>query len=148
MRIDGAAANVPTCDHTLDTKEMGEMPKVSKASAAHVDQGPAEVWHEDVDGYSVDFVSIREDMDLAPLLKGLPDDRCPCPHWGYLFKGRVTVRYADREEVIEAGDAYYMAPGHVPAAQAGSEFFQFSPAEALAEVHAAMMRNMQAMQSA
>ena len=24
--------------------------------------------------------------NLAPLLKGLPDDRCQCPHWGFLFQ--------------------------------------------------------------
>ena len=32
----------------------------------------------------------REDVDASPLLRGLPDDRCPCPHWGYVFTGRLT----------------------------------------------------------
>ena len=32
--------------------------------------------------------------------------------------------------VYPAGDAYYMPPGHVPAAETGSEFIQFSPAPA------------------
>src|SRR5205814_1940573 len=30
-----------------------------------------------------------------PLLKGLPDDSCQCPHWGYVFAGQLTVRYPD-----------------------------------------------------
>ena len=74
-----------------------------------------------------------------------PGGRCQCPHWGYLSKGRITVRYADREEVIEPGDAFYMSPGHVPVAEAGSEFVQFSPTEELRVTEAAMAKVMQAM---
>ena len=51
-------------------------------------------------------------FDLAPVLKGLPDDRCQCPHWGYVLKGRMVVTYGDREEIVNAGDAYYLPPGH------------------------------------
>ena len=98
------------------------------------DHGPVEDRHEDLDGYTVNFVSFREDIDGTPLLKGLPDDRCQCPHWGYVLKGRLTFRFADHEEVFEAGDAFYLPPGHVPLAEAGSEFVQFSPAEELRTV--------------
>ena len=125
------------------------MPKVSKESAAHVeDHGPVEDRHEDVDGYTINFVSFREDIDGTPLLRGLPGDSCQCPHWGYVLKGRLTFRFADHEEVFEAGDAFYLPPGHVPLADADSEYVQFSPAEPLRETEAAMMRNMQAMQGA
>jgi cupin domain len=123
------------------------MPKVSKDSAAHVeDHGQVEDRHEDVDGYTINFVSFREDIDGTPLLRGLPGDSCQCPHWGYVLKGRLTFRFADHEEVFEAGDAFYLPPGHVPLADADSEYVQFSPAEPLRETEAAMMRNMQAMQ--
>jgi len=125
------------------------MPKVSKESAAQVEQhGPVEDRHEDLDGYTVNFVSFREDIDATPLLRGLPDDSCQCPHWGYVLKGRLTFRFADHEEVFEAGDAFYLPPGHVPSAEAGSEYLQFSPSEELRVVAAAMTRNMQAMQGA
>jgi hypothetical protein len=125
------------------------MPKVSKDNAAHVDDhGIVEDRHEDLDGYTVNFLSFREDADAGPLLKGLPDDRCQCPHWGYVLKGRLTYRFADHEEVFEAGDAFYLPPGHVPLAEAGSEFVQFSPAAELQTVAAAIMRNVQAMQGA
>ena len=104
------------------------MPKVSKESAAQVDDyGPVEDRHEDVDGYTVNFVSFRQDIDATPLLKGLPDDRCHCPHWGYVLKGKLTFRFADHEEIFEAGDAFYLPPGHIPVADAGTEFVQFSP---------------------
>ena len=125
------------------------MPKVSRESASQVQQvGPVEDRHEDIDGYTVNFVSFREDIDAAPLFKGLPDDSCQCPHWGYVLKGRLTFRFADREEVVEAGDAFYLPAGHVPSAQAGTEYVQFSPTEELRVVEAAMLENMQAMQQA
>jgi hypothetical protein len=128
---------------------MSRMPKASKQSASKVvDYGPAEDRTEEFGGYTMNFVSVRQQTDLAPLLKGLPGDSCQCPHWGYMFKGRMTIRYADREEVIEAGDAFYLPPGHVPAGDAGSEFVQFSPTDELRVSEAAMAANMQQLQGA
>jgi hypothetical protein len=96
-----------------------------------------------LDDFTVNFVTIRRDHDLAPMLASLPGGMCQCPHWGVITAGRMTVRYADREEVFEAGDAYYMPPGHTPAAEAGTEFIQFSPTDLLAETEAAIARGMQ-----
>ena len=125
------------------------MPKASKESVTQVkDFGVAEDRTEDLGDYTVNFVSILKDHDLAPMLSGLPGGRCPCPHWGYVLKGRMIVRYADHEEVCEAGDAFYMAPGHAPAAEAGSEFIQFSPTDQLQVVEAAIVTYMQQMQGA
>src|SRR5690242_6633346 len=96
-----------------------EMPKVSKKSARQIDDfGVAEDRHDDLNGYTVNFVTIRQTHDLAPMLRGLPGGSCPCPHWGYLVKGRMIVRYDSHEEVIEAGDAFYIPPGHAPEAEA------------------------------
>jgi hypothetical protein len=123
------------------------MPKMSRESAPQInDQGPADDRRGDLDGYTVNFVTLRQDSDLAPLLKGLPDDLCYCPHWGYMFKGKLTVRYKDHEEVYEGGDAFYMSPGHAPAAACGSEFLIMSPADVLAPITAAMERNAQELQ--
>lgn len=36
---------------------------------------------EELDGFTMNFTSIRQDSDLTPVLKGLPDDSCQCPHW-------------------------------------------------------------------
>ncbi|HSS89635.1 MAG TPA: AraC family ligand binding domain-containing protein [Streptosporangiaceae bacterium] len=128
---------------------MSQMPKVSKESVTEVrDYGVAEDRTGNLDGYTVNFVSIRQDHDLAPMLSGLPGGRCPCPHWGYVLKGRMIVRYADHEEVCEAGDAFYMPPGHTPAAEAGTEFIQISPSDQLQEVEAAVVKAMQQMQGA
>jgi hypothetical protein len=49
--------------------------------------------------------------------RAFADGRCPVPHWGYLIKGRMRISYPDREEVISAGEAWYMPPGHIPATE-------------------------------
>jgi hypothetical protein len=132
-----------------DQARRREMPKASKDSVSNVeDHGPVEDRHEDVDGYTINFVTFRQDIDGTPMLKGLPDDRCPCPHWGYVLKGRLTYRFADHEEVFVAGDAFYLPPGHVPLADAGSELVQFSPSDQLREVEAVITANMRKTQGA
>ena len=57
------------------------------------------------------------------------------------FRPKITVNYPDHDEVYEGGDAYYMSPGHIPAAETGSEFLQFSPREQVAEIHAHIQAN-------
>jgi hypothetical protein len=94
--------------------------------------------------YTVDFVTVRQYTDMAPMFVGLPDGRCQCPHWGVMVKGRMTVTYADRVEVFEAGDAFYMPPGHIPAVDAGTEFTMFSPTDLLAATDAAIAKGMEA----
>ena len=118
------------------------MPKLTKDTAPNVqDAGPAIDRSGDLDDTSVSFVTIKQSHSLAPLLQGLPDDSCQCPHWGYLLAGQITVSYADHEETYEAGDAFYMTPGHIPAAVAGTEFVQFSPKDQLAETIAVIKAN-------
>jgi mannose-6-phosphate isomerase-like protein (cupin superfamily) len=133
----------------IGQEEMSQMPKASRDSVSQVKNfGVAEDRTEDLDGYTVNFVSILADHDLGPILAGLPGGHCSCPHWGYVVKGQLTVRYGDREEVIEAGEAFYMPPGHAPAATAGSEFVQFSPTGQLQAVEAAIIKAMPQVQGA
>ena len=124
------------------------MPKVSKDSATQGGEfGPVTDRSDEIEGYSVNFTTFHVDMDQTPVLKGLPDDQCQCPHWGYVIRGRLTTRSGDREEVFEAGDAYYLAPGHVGVSnEPGSEIVQFSPAEELKKTSDVIMKNMQAVQ--
>ena len=76
---------------------------------------------------NVELQSIPAGMDTREWFKGLPDDRCQCPHWGYVIKGRLRITYKDHEEVLNAGDVYYMAPGHLPAVEEDAELVEFSP---------------------
>ena len=77
------------------------MPKVSRDSAPQRQEaGPVVDLRGELDGYTVSFTSVLEDIDATPFMKGLPDDRCQCPHWGYVLKGKMTARYADHDEVF------------------------------------------------
>ncbi len=120
------------------------MPKTSKASASQVEsvEGIVDDRSEDLDGYTASFTTFLSDMDAAPFYKGLPDDRCQCPHWGYVIKGQITFRFADREETYEAGDAFYAPPGHTPVMSAGNEIIEFSPTGELAKTMEAIHKNM------
>src|SRR5207253_3373441 len=109
--------------------------------------GVMEGRYEEVGGYTIGFESFREDADATPLFKGLPDDRCQSSHWGYVFKGKVTFKYADREEVYEAGDAYYAPPGHIPVVTEGTEVVEFSPTDEYAKTQAVLARNLAAAQA-
>ena len=122
------------------------MPKVSKDTAAHVEDAGVMIGHYgELDGYTVGFEHFRERADATPLFKGLPDDRCQSPHWGYVVAGRITLRYADREEVYESGDAYYAPPGHVPVIDAGTDLVEFSPTEEYARTMAVVAENLAAL---
>ena len=120
------------------------MAKTSSATADKVaDYGVALDRSSELDGYTVNFVTITKSHDLGPMLAALPGGNCSCPHWGYVVKGRMIVRYPDSEETIEAGDAFYMPPGHAPEAEEGTEIIQFSPTDKLAETEAAIAKAMQ-----
>jgi len=45
-----------------------------------------------------------------------------------------VIHYADHEETVRAGDAFYMAPGHVPVFLEDTEMFELSPADQLRAV--------------
>lgn len=55
-------------------------------------------------------------------------DRCDVPHWGYVFKGKLRFVYADgREEIVSAGEMYYVPPGHTFQVLEDAETVEFSP---------------------
>ena len=86
---------------------------------------------QDLGGYTVGFETYTADANLAPLFKGLPDDRCQCPHWGVVLKGKLVYHYPEGDDVITTGEAYYARPGHLPEIFAGTEVVEFSPTEEL-----------------
>ena len=122
------------------------MPKASKATASEtLAMEGFDGHYENVEGgYTIGFESYSEDSDPAGLFQGLPDDRCQSPHWGYVLSGKVAFRYAETEEVYEAGDAYYSPPGHTPVFYAGTEVVEFSPTAAFDETVGVVTRNLRA----
>jgi hypothetical protein len=125
------------------------MPQASKATAQHhEDMGVMEGRYAELDRYTIGFETFREDADATPLFRGLPDDRCQSPHWGYVVRGKVIFHYADRSEIYETGDAYYAPPGHVPVVSAGTEIVEFSDTAEYRRTVEAIGRNMAEMQTA
>jgi hypothetical protein len=95
--------------------------------------------------FTVAFETRLAEMDSAPFFKGLPDDRCPCPHWGLVVSGRLILRYRDHDETFDTGDVYYAEPGHLPGGAAGTELITFSPTVELEKVNAVLAKNRAAM---
>ena len=124
------------------------MPKTSKDTATNVETATGyEGRFEDLGGYTVGFETYTEDADMAPLFVGLPDDRCQCPHWGIVLKGKLTYHSAGRSETITAGEAYFVPAGHTPELHAGTEVIEFSPTADLERTLEVVMRNAEALGS-
>ncbi len=85
----------------------------------------------DATGYGMfagEYFSLAAGTDIAPLLKGLEDDLCQSPHWGYLLAGDVTVTYKDGgKESVAEGDLFYWPPGHSVSVVQDAELILFSP---------------------
>lgn len=75
-----------------------------------------------------EYFSLAAGTDITPLLHGLQNNLCHCPHWGYLLEGSLTVGYADdTQEQVSAGDLFYWPPGHTVRADTAAEIILFSP---------------------
>src|SRR3954452_16718980 len=122
------------------------MPVTSKDSAESQDFGVAVDRTAHLDDVTVNIVTIRETYSLKEALAALPDEHCKCPHWGYMVSGHMSCDYDDDTESYGPGDAFYMTHGHVPTADAGSEFVIFSPKDQLEATDAAIRAAMQARQ--
>ena len=96
----------------------------------------SERWDEFHVGYST-----TPQGDYTRLFAGFPDGACPYRHFGYVFEGRIRCRYPndDRpDEVIEAGDAYFLEPGHVLIYEEHTRAFELNPADELEAVMVVM----------
>ncbi len=86
-------------------------------------------------GMTIAFNEIPGGTDLAPLLQGLKNNSCQCPHWGYILEGEILMKYDDgTEETLTTGDVFYMQPGHIAVVQKDTKLVDFSPEEQLREV--------------
>jgi hypothetical protein len=112
-----------------------------------VDEEQLDGRYASLDGYTVGFERFKQDADATPLFKGLPGDRCQCPHWGVVTAGQITFRWADHEETYGEGDAYYAPPGHLPRVVAGTSLVEFSPTAELNRTMAVVKANLESMKA-
>jgi hypothetical protein len=105
------------------------------------------------EGRSVDAGELRIAFESMPAqfppdespFAGLPDDRCQCDHWGYLFKGSFRVSYTDGpDELVRAGEAYHLRPGHFVQTLEPVELIELSPVAEHDRTMAVIARNMSA----
>ena len=86
-------------------------------------------------GMTVAFNQMPAGADLAPLLQGLKNNSCQCPHWGYILEGELLMKYDDgSEETLLTGDVFYMQPGHTAKVLKDTKLIDFSPEKELKEV--------------
>jgi hypothetical protein len=113
------------------------MPKLSKTSSeTHNQMGTGQEWAAHLGDNTCGIVSLPDGGDLTPLLVGLPNDECQCPHWGYVISGTLVFPHDGTEESFAAGEAFYVGPGHTNRAEPGTEFVIFSPSDLLAVTEA------------
>jgi len=84
---------------------------------------------------------VHVELDRTSMFKGLPDDRCQCPHWGYLIQGSITYKFADHDETYNAGDVFYAPPGHTIIYGKGAVYIEFSPTDELKQTLQVIARN-------
>lgn len=119
------------------------MPAANKMiTPVSVDLDEIEGRYAELGDVTVGFETFKQDFDPAPYFRGLPDDRCPCQHWGVVTAGQITFRWPDRMETYTEGDAYYAPPGHLPLLAAGTSVIEFSPTAELSRLMSVLDQNL------
>ncbi len=89
----------------------------------------------DYGSLAAEYFSLGAGTDIAPLLKGLDDDACHAPHWGFMISGELIVSYVNgTEEACVGDDLFYWPPGHSVRVVKDAEVILFSPQAEHAEV--------------
>ena len=117
--------------------------------ASKSDMSPKEFFNGDKKwgNMNVSWNEYSKVPDQTQLLKGLPDNLCQCPHWGYIVKGSIRIKYRDYDEVVSEGEVYYMQPGHIPIFEDNCEIIEFSPKEEYRDLLEVIDQNIEAMKN-
>ena len=93
-----------------------------------LDQGELQTRYAEHGEMAIRHARIPAGTDMAPVLKGLPNDRCPSPHWGIVLEGSVRLLHADgTEETARAGEIYHWPAGHTAVADEDVVFIEIGP---------------------
>ncbi len=86
-------------------------------------------------GMTLGFNELPKGTDFTPLLKGLANDSCHSPHWGYVLEGKILLIYDDgKQEEVGAGEVYYWPAGHTAIVLEDVKFLELSPTKEYTEV--------------
>ena len=124
--------------------------KINKENIPVTMEGPGTLMRAqpDLGGMTVGYNRLPKGTDFTPLLKGLPNDSCHCPHWGYVFEGSIRIIYNDgSEDVTTAGDVFYWQPGHTAIVEEDVVLVDFSPDKELEELMTHVAKKMEELSS-
>ncbi|WP_432146494.1 hypothetical protein [Streptomyces sp. bgisy084] len=88
-----------------------------------------EIRRQDHGGMAVCRIRLEAGVRTDPVFAGLPDDRCPYPHWGHIISGSMRVHGPDGVHEFASGESYYWAPGHNLEALTELEYLEVTPAK-------------------
>jgi hypothetical protein len=131
-------------DRILATKQRKTM-KLKKEDIPVIMQSPGTIMRAQPNfgEMTVVYHELPEGTDFTPFLKGLDNDSCHCPHWGYILQGAFRFIYDDgSEEVFETGDLFYAPAGHTAIVEEDLKFIDFSPTKETDEVLANVFKKM------
>ena len=90
---------------------------------------------QDWGGMTSAYMEYPAGLDFTPLLEGLENDLCQCPHWGFVIEGKILVTYEDgTQESVGAGELYYWPSGHTILVQEPVRMVEFSPHDQMSQV--------------
>lgn len=85
---------------------------------------------------AIRHATVPAGTDFGPVLRGLPGDRCPSPHWGMVLAGSIRLDHADGSvEVASAGEVYHWPAGHTAYTEEGATFLEVGPVGPMREFH-------------
>lgn len=91
-------------------------------------QGELETRYIEWGEMAVRYAKVPAGTDFGPVLQGLPNDRCPSPHWGIVLEGAIHLEHADgSEETARAGEAYHWPAGHTAWTDETTAFLEIGP---------------------
>ena len=122
--------------------------KINKDELPVVMEAPGMVMRglKDWGGMTAGYNQLPGGADFTPFLEGLENDRCHCPHWGYILEGSIKLVYNDgTEETCNAGDLFYWPSGHTAIVLEDTKLMDFSPDKEMGELMANINRKMEEM---
>ena len=123
---------------SAQTSASKEKPAANKEQHIAIENFPKNMVINHLNGWGGMTIAINElpaGTDFSPLLEGLKNNSCQVPHWGYILKGSLRLKYDDGKEVVlKAGDVFYMVPGHTASVVEDLKLIDFSPEKEMKEL--------------
>jgi len=118
-----------------------DLPTVEKRWPSAKDSFRSVQWGD----LEVGFTQVPHALDCTSLYRDgtLAGGVCQCPHYGYIFEGRLRCTYPGTDipdETAGPGEVYFFPAGHVLVYEEKTTALEFNPAHALQTLMDAMER--------